>query len=336
MMSNFERMEEVDCARGRLHFFSAGELSMARVRRGFTLVELLVVMTIIAILMGLLTAGVARVREAGRRTQCMNDMRQFGSAVMQYENARQKMPGYLNKMGGTDTNGAQQLTIVGWVPPLLGYLGRGDIFKLFNENTTLNTIPPTVVNAGLEMATCASDRNHPLGPDNRSPVGLSFVPNGGIDDSGTEQVYNGVFFDHTVTPALSISLSSIARKDGATNTLMLSENVQAEKWNSIGVSPKQDSDAAKRQKEFCLLWNTTNFWGVGINKDVQGQNMSGNELQYARPSSYHPGGVNAIFCDGSHRFVAETIEPIVYALIMTPDGAKAGQTRILSATDFER
>jgi len=309
---------------------------MTRVRRGFTLVELLVVMTIIAILMGLAFAGVARAREAARRTQCMNDMRQFGSAVMQYENARQKMPGYLNKMGGT-LNGAQQLTIVGWVPPLLGYLGRGDIFKLFNDNTSPAQIPTAVQNTALEMSTCPSDRNHPFGPDNRSAVGLSFVPNGGVDDqANTEQVWNGVFFDLTVTPQLSISLSSIARKDGTSSTLMLSENVQAERWNSEGISPKQDVDAAKRQREFCLLWNSSNYWGVGINKDLQANNLTGNELQYARPSSFHPGGVNAIFCDGSHKFISELIEPVVYALIMTPDGAKAGQTRILSAADFDR
>ena len=65
---------------------------MSRKKRGFTLVELLVVITIIGMLVGLLMPAVQSAREAGRRAQCMNNQKQINLALSQYESAKGRFP----------------------------------------------------------------------------------------------------------------------------------------------------------------------------------------------------------------------------------------------------
>ena len=58
------------------------------------------------------------------------------------------------------------------------------------------------------------------------------------------------------------------------------------------------------------------------------------DIRYARPSSRHPGGVVASFCDGHQQFLSEDIEYVVYQHLMTPDSAKAGVPGVLIEEDF--
>src|SRR5258708_2800626 len=114
-------------------------------RRGFTLVEVLVVITIIAMLMAILLPAITKSKESARRLQCINNSSQIGKAIMQYAMDKQRLPGSANPMPG---NAAVP---VGWVPLLLPMIERSDLYKLLTP--TNSTLPDSTI----ALLICPSD-----------------------------------------------------------------------------------------------------------------------------------------------------------------------------------
>ncbi len=136
----------------------------------FTLVELLVVVTIIGILIALLMPAVLAARERARIAQCASNQREIGLAIMQYEVAKQKYPGYAN----TIPHGASPIT-AGWAPVILPYLGRTDLWEGPNATDGWRGGNPvaSVQNAYVKQLVCPSDTE----ASNTAP--LSYVVNVG-------------------------------------------------------------------------------------------------------------------------------------------------------------
>ncbi len=304
---------------------------MARTnRKAFTLVEMLVVIVIISMLVALLVPAVISARERARRADCMNRMSQTGKAVLQYENAKGHFPGYVNQIG-TDRFGTGSLAStnnLSWPVTVLENIGRADLWKVWRKKPTLSGTETRTTSANYTVVVpefiCPSDL------EKRGKAGaLSFVANCGITDKGDSRSYypseaydqsaTGLFFDHDNTNGypgttkVTIALDGI--NDGASQTLMLSENLDATSWssdptNNLGI------DAVEQHHVGIVWWSTTNSsapWvtsgmvpdEVTVNAEVAGS--------YApRPSSNHPGGVNAVYADGHADFISDRIEYEVF------------------------
>lgn len=176
-----------------------------RLRRGFTLVELLVVITIIGMLIALLMPAVQAAREQARRTRCMNRQSQLALAAMGYEGTYQHFPGFRSTMGPPDNR-----LDVTWVVPLFPYMGRVGIYKQWEAGN-----PVTVY---LEMLTCPSDP-----PEETSPEypPLAYLANIEIFREGVGR-----------------SMDYINIHDGASTTLMFSETVLDRRWD--GIDPENE------------------------------------------------------------------------------------------------
>lgn len=145
---------------------------------------------------------------------------------------------------------------------------------------------------------------------------------------------NGVFFTNgaysspTLTiqsgvPTVTQTLSYINRYDGGSNTIMLSENLDTENW--IGEYPAA-SGATSNEWEIGILWFATDSPTVPLNRQGGMALSSSAQVNFARPSSMHPGGFVVAMCDGSAKFLSQDIVYNVYGRLMTPRGNTPNST----------
>ena len=128
--------------------------------RGFTLIELLVVIAIIAVLIALLLPAVQAAREAARRTQCVNNLKQIGLGTLNFESTYNYLPGDVLRLAKADPNADAQAAVPtaagSYLAQLLPYMEQSNIYNLINfSQSTFNTanIPPsTGMHSGTNSA----------------------------------------------------------------------------------------------------------------------------------------------------------------------------------------
>ncbi len=282
---------------------------------GFTLVELLVVITIISMLMALLLPAVQSARESARRATCMNNQKQVTLALQQYEAAQQAFPGFRNVVNLQHTS---------WVVPILPYLERADLYRRWREADVADAVNDgswsSQLRSYLKILVCPSDPPESTSADSTP---LSYVVNCGREDQSRTVGGSNV----TVEPALNeappplstaafhnlpqyevrISANYLSQRDGTATTLMLTENVGADNWVNL------------EENNIGFRWATYTDSPPTLNADQKRINEDINDMSLARPSSYHTGGVIASFFDGHQSFLQDGIDYRVYVHLMTPD-----------------
>jgi len=305
-------------------------------RQGFTLVELLVVIAIIGILMGLLLPAVQMAREAARRTQCQNNLKQFGLAFHNYESARKAFP----ESRPRDLNGDR----MSWCILVLDYIEQGNLADLYDKSVPWHTGVNVIAGqTKLPMFICPSSGSgstrRPAYGTGTDVDGVSMGPsdyivmhrvrhrffsaNGLVNPLGTAD-HDGVLVVNSKTPIARIT-------DGTSNTILIMEDAGRPDWYVL----KRDQGTILPRPEG-FGW-TDPDGGAGsmdgsdrVTGAINGGSGTGTCIMNcnndSEPYSFHAGGMNVVMADGSVRLLSDEIHAEAFVGFLTPRGGEVPNT----------
>lgn len=298
---------------------------------GFTLVELLVVIAIIGILVSLLLPAVQSAREAARRMQCQNHMKQWGLAILNYENAH----GVLNYPNSRQGGSSGCSTVIGqrvsYPPFLWPFIEQSNLTDKYDFDLPFHhpygqpqgTGNEPWVKIQVPMYFCPSDRQgmwiSPADDHNRSRG--NYVLNWGAADFCQDTAKYPNYKQSPYGPNRSAAISDF--RDGTSNTMLMSEVLQA----SVDAHFDFRGDILNDDIS-CAQYMTINT----PNSSVPDQNVcvdlerpapcttAGDRIVAAR--SNHPGGVLSVFADGSVHFFSNSIDLVTWQSLGSMNGGE--------------
>ncbi len=329
--------------------------SFSKRTRGFTLIELLVVIAIIAILVALLLPAVQQAREAARRTQCKNNLKQFGLAIHNYHDTHRSFP--FSWMLGADFNASP------WGVQILPYLDQAPLWNKWDSS-----IPPfdgaaafgfgpavsiqnnlEVIATPLSVYVCPSTSSEATHDYDLSPAGFpitytaarsDYITTNGVRSGFASVAYagsaggsrGGALNSVGIDPSSGASGDSTSRMrdimDGTSNTILIGERV--------GGTDIYDN-RGQLNATFTGALGTVNGggWGDILNGEmwIAGALFDGTPSPFA-PSggpcaincsnargaglySFHTGGSQVLLCDGAVKFLSQNIDAGTFAGLVT-------------------
>ncbi|WP_435011752.1 DUF1559 domain-containing protein [Tundrisphaera lichenicola] len=327
---------------------------MNRPKRGFTLIELLVVIAIIAVLIALLLPAVQAAREAARRAQCTNNLKQIGLAMHNYQSTYNCLP--------QGTKGCCWGTWLIPVLPYVEQVALFNAWNSYGNNSggagyvdgplryagvSNSTVTTSVVSAYL----CPSDPNtsqtslivvgKPIRSQNYvANFGNTTHQQGPLTVASITYPFLGGPFGDVGSPVSDISTGSgqgavnknidfAGITDGTSNTMMVSEVLIGQSGPSndlrgfshwaYGASFTGFLTPNSTKPDWMQSSGYCNYPAIATNPPcIQGTNS----LVYTAARSKHPGGVNTAFCDGSVKFLKNSVNPITYMALSSTRGGE--------------
>jgi prepilin-type N-terminal cleavage/methylation domain-containing protein/prepilin-type processing-associated H-X9-DG protein len=297
-------------------------------RSAFTLVELLVVIAIIGILVSLLLPAVQAAREAGRRTDCQNNLKQLGLSIHQYHDT----------LGGFPPRKVTRPKDHNWVPFILPFVEKTDVHARYrfdvNWSHSSNQEAITQRLHFLHCASTAATERRMERISNRKEAAVSdyapvtsvsnaLIRSGMVDNPGYNQ---GALQVNKLTKLRDIL-------DGTSHTLLLTEDAgRPEFW----VRHNRRGPQTSRPGGGNLGVSNGTVRGAGWANPSNGIPLHGftsDGLRAPGPCAvnctnnneafaFHPTGINAVFCDGSVHFINEDVSIRTYASLVTRSGGE--------------
>jgi len=326
-------------------------------RQGFTLVELLVVVAIIGVLVALLLPAVQSAREASRRSQCQNHLKQFGLAMHNFESFMKRLP-----HGSEDTN-------------LYGPSAHAYLLPVMEQNNVFSQMDQKLVHGGSAAASATHEAASTVRPKvfqcpsefNTYKLQVygftNYHTNWGSWVVAPTRRWDGVFgpnFGAASAPPLpGVRLAEIS--DGTSNTAAIAEVCNGLAPSGVKLDKRTDcfeltsapstTHATARAAILAMNWQTAvtagapgwgtpiwryrgypwregSIWRTGYNHLLPPNSAcwrpNGDWWQLISPSSsFHPAGANACFADGSVRFVSENTDGATWEAAGSRDGGES-------------
>ncbi len=304
-------------------------------RAAFTLVELLVVIAIIGILVALLLPAVQAAREAARRTQCKNNLKQIGLAALNFEGTYKALPDAQLKAGGTN--------LFGWIPQIMGFAEQGNAYDKLDLTLEWNAAANRVgVATAVDWLICPSTPQQ----------NATFQTIGGFTAARSDySTHAGIANDLANNTALMVGTRADLtgsmeggkrtplRKitDGTTHTLLAIESAARPEFY-IGKQLYTDNWTAPGG---CTNASVTNGQVPGAawadwNSFIPMHGFSGNSVQNLtcpgtgafnvtnnnEAFGFHSGGIIVGMVDGSVQFVSDEVEFAIYGALITKAGGE--------------
>ncbi|MEX2188721.1 MAG: DUF1559 domain-containing protein [Pirellulales bacterium] len=299
---------------------------MTKSRRAFTLVEMLVVITIIGMLLAMMFPALQSVLAAARRQQCVNNLRELAHAAeASPRGGDDRYPSLVER--GASLPGGKRGQPITWAAALLEFVGH----KPLGDTWTRPRANKAYVVARVAAYICSED------PTADGDQALSYVINAGaIEDAEEPNLANGVAFSRYLPRGKGVSRSEISAKKSLAATILFSENLQAGNWadrrERADDAPRAfDGDpptSARQAQQFTgfvfngLAINAGDYDRGGQEGEFDGPSVAPSP-KWARPSSHHPAGVNVAMCGGSVRFMHQGIDRHVFQYLCVTNPEKA-------------